>query len=118
MSIEGQLFSVLSPLAAGRVYPDVAPQNVLLLPRITYQQVGGDAVNFLDQDTLPSKRNARFQVNGWAATRLAAAQLSHDIEDALRAVPALQATVLGAPVAVFEPDTKLYGTHQDFSLWS
>lgn len=117
MSVEGDIFSALTGLVSGHVYPDVAPQAVTTLPRITYQQVGGDAVNFLEP-TIPSKKNQRFQVNGWAVNRLAAATLGRQIEDTLRVVPGLQVTVLGAPVAVYEVETGLYGTHQDFSTWS
>ena len=50
-------------------------QTVTDLPRITFQQVGGQAVNFLDS-AVPSKKNARFQVNCWAVSRDDAAKIS------------------------------------------
>lgn len=117
MSAEAEIYTALVSLAGGRVFADLAPPNMQALPRITYQQVGGASVNFLDQATIPNKRNARMQINVWASTRQAASELSQQVETAIRAAP-LQATVLGAPVAVFEPTTELYGTHQDFSVWS
>lgn len=115
MSFEPTLSDALEPLVGSRVWPDVAPANAGL-PRITYQQVGGIPVNFL-APVVPSKKNARVQVNGWARTRLEAAALGIAIEDALRVVAGLQVTVLGGVVATHEPDTGLYGTRQDFSVW-
>jgi hypothetical protein len=116
MSLESSLFSALTGLVAGRVYPDVAPE-LAALPLITYIQVGGEAPNFLDSATLPSKRNARVQIDCWATTRAAATTLAQQIEDALRASNTLRPIVLGAPVATFDADLKLRGSRQDFSVW-
>lgn len=116
MTAESIIFDTLRGLVADRVFPDVAPEGTVR-PYITFQQVGGAAVNFIDA-TLPSKRNGRFQLNVWADTRLQAALIARQVEDALRVAPALQTTVLGAPVADYEADTKLYGTRQDFSAWT
>lgn len=116
MSLETALFDALKGLVSNRVYPDVAPEGAAR-PYITYQQVGGAGVNFLDP-TVPSKKNARIQVNVWADTRMAAGDLSRQVEDALRTTVALQTTVLSAAVALHEPETKLRGTRQDFSVWS
>lgn len=115
MSVESIIFDALKSLVSNRVYPDIAPENATK-PYITYQQVGGEAVNFIDT-TVPSKKNARFQINVWSQTRLEAASLSRQIEDAIRVVSTLQTTVLGAPAALYEADTKLHGTRQDFSFW-
>lgn len=116
MSMESQLFAALSPLVDGRVYPDVAPDGAET-PYITYQQVGGRAVNFIDA-TLPGKRNARVQVNVWGETRLAVSQLAGAVEDALRLTPALQTSVLAQPVAEVDEETRLRGSRQDFSFWN
>lgn len=116
MSVESLLFDTLTGLVSGRVYPDIAPQGVTALPRITYQQVGGAAVNFLE-NVPAGKKNARFQVNCWGATRLQVAALSRQVEDTIKATNALYPTILAAPVASYEPDTRLYGTRQDFSFW-
>lgn len=116
MTVESLLYNALKSLVANRVYPDVAPFGAAK-PYITYQQVGGTSVNFIDQAT-PSKANARFQINVWADTRGAAALLANQVEQALRSATALQTTVLGQPVATYEADTLLFGTRQDFSLWS
>lgn len=116
MTIEADIFTTLRALVSDRVYRDITPQTVTTLPRITFQQVGGSAVNFVDP-TVPSKKNGRFQFNVWAADRDAAAALARQVEDALRVATGLQPTVLGAPVALFEQELNLYGTRQDFSFW-
>jgi hypothetical protein len=116
MSLDTQLFTALAGLVGGRVYPDVAPE-LAPLPFVTYQSVGGEAVNFLDTATLPSQRNARVQINVWAATRAAASALAAAVEDTLRSSPTLRATVLGAASNTVDADLKLRGTLQDFSIW-
>lgn len=116
MTTETLLVDALKTLVANRVYPDVGPVGVLK-PYITYQQVGGQPVNFLESTT-PSKSNGRFQINVWADTRAAAALLAKQVTAALRGTAALQTTVLGEPVATYEEDTKLRGTRQDFSFWT
>lgn len=114
MSLESDIKTVLNSLVGNRVYPDVAPANVVK-PFIVWQQVGGEAVNFMDP-TIPSKRNARIQISVWATTRLSASDISRQAEDAMRAA-ALNTTVLGAGVATYETETGLYGMRQDFSIW-
>lgn len=113
MTIEASIYNALKGLVGNRVFPDVAPATTAR-PYMTYQQVGGTAVNFLGA-TVPGKRNARIQINCWADTRLAAANLARQAEDAL--IVGLKAHVIGSQVAVYEDDTKLYGTMQDFSIW-
>lgn len=115
MTVEADIFAVLGPLVGNRVYPDLAPEQAAR-PYIVHQQVGGQAVRFLDP-TVPSLKNGRWQVSVWANTRMEAAALARQIEDALRVSSALQTTVLSAPIASYDPETKLRGTHQDFSFW-
>lgn len=116
MSLETSIADALSALVDGRVYPDVADeQTPTPTPYITYQQVGGRSVSFVDS-TAPNKKNARVQINVWAATRTAASDLGRTVEDTLRT--ALRATALGALVATYDPETRLRGTRQDFSIWT
>ena len=68
--------------------------------------------------TLPSKRNARIQVNVWDTTRDGADALALQADNALRAYLSLQTEVLGEPVALAVDDQELYGTMQDFSVWA
>ena len=116
MTTESLIMDALKSLVANRVYPDVGPLGVVQ-PYITYQQVGGESVNFIDSATIPSLANARIQINVWADTRLAASALIKQIELAMRSTTALKTTVLGQPVSLHEAETKLYGARQDFSVW-
>lgn len=118
MTLEATIYDALKSLASGRVYRDRAPQTVTALPRITFVRVGGVSINFLDSATLPSKRNARVQVNVWDATRDGANALALQVDNALRAYLSLQTEVLGEPVSLAVDDQELYGTMQDFSVWA
>ena len=115
MSIDTALFEALRGLVADRVYPDLAPENPVR-PYITYQQTGGDAINFVES-TIPSKKNVRMQINVWADKRLQATAMGDAVEDVLRTLIALQPTVLGGAIATYDDETKLRGTLQYFSLW-
>jgi len=114
VSLEKQIFEALKGLVDERVYPDIAPDAQL--PYITYQQVGGQAVNFVD-GSIPDRSNARIQVDVWAATRLQASQLSAAVESTMRSLTALQPTVLSARVDTYDEPTGARGAMQDFSLW-
>jgi hypothetical protein len=117
MTVEELLFTLLSPLVANtQVFPDLAPDGTPP-PYITYQQVGGQSVGFLE-NTIPSKKNGRFQINVWGDDRLTAAALGLLVETTLITATDFQATALGDRTAEYERDTKLYGTRQDFSIWS
>jgi hypothetical protein len=116
MSAEATLNTLLGGLVAGRVYPDVAPAGSAL-PRIVYQQVGG-VEEVYTEGALPDKENGRMQIACWATTRPAAVALAKQVAAALVASTAFQATPIGARVSGYEEDTKLYGTRQDFSIWS
>jgi len=114
MTVETQIYTALKSLVTGgHVYAINLPDTVTARTYITYQQVGGSAINFLNS-AKPSKKNARFQINVWAPTPQAAAVLSRLTEDAMRTIDAF---VEGAPVSTDEPDINLYGTRQDFSIW-
>lgn len=115
MSAEAALHALLSPLVAGKVWPDVAKDSIL--PRIVYQQVGGKVINYTE-GTLPDKENARMQIVCWAATRLAALNLMKQVEAAILAATGFQAEAIGARISGYEPDTDLYSSHQDFSIWT
>lgn len=116
MSAEAAIVPLLTGLVSGRIYPDVAPSGAAL-PRIVYQQIGGQSINFTE-GTLPDKENARMQVVCWAATRLAAINLAKQVEAAIVAATGFQATPIGARISGYEQDTNLYSSMQDFSIWT
>jgi hypothetical protein len=117
MTTETDIKDALSPLVGGRVFPDVAPPKAAR-PCITYQQVGGRPVAFMER-ALPSKKNGRFQINTICSSRTEAAALALQIHEALILATSMQATPLDEPTAL-APDTTtdIYGTRQDFSIWS
>jgi hypothetical protein len=115
MSIETDIFNALKGLVSNRVYPDVGPENAIR-PYVTYQQVGGGVLSFLEGGP-PGKRNGRFQISVWAATRPEASALARQAEDAMLSLTTLSPSAEGALIARYEPQTKLYGTIQDFSFF-
>lgn len=116
MTVEAMIYAALRGLVGDRVYPDYAPENTPR-PYITYQQIGGASINFLDA-TNPSKANSRMQISVWADTRALASATVASIEETMRALEALQTEVLGQPMALNDPITKLRGFAQDFSFWN
>lgn len=114
MLADQAVYNAVKHLAA--TYPDVAPESSPL-PRIVYQQVGGESINYTE-DTQPAEDRGRVQVACWAQTRAAASTLARQVEQAIRQASGMQARPLGARVSMHEPDTGLYGTNQDFEVWS
>ncbi|AQW29042.1 DUF3168 domain-containing protein [Ralstonia syzygii subsp. celebesensis] len=118
-SAEAIVFNAVKDLVANgdgtyRCYPDVGPEGVGR-PYITYQAAGGQSANYLN-NTVAAQENARMQLNVWADDRTTAIALMRSVIGAL-APPPINATNIGAPVSSWEPDTKLYGSRQDFSIW-
>ena len=115
MSVETDICSVLLALCP-RVFPDFAAVSTLR-PYVTYQQIGGQAVGFVGRD-LPSKKNGEIQINVWADTRMEASALALQIEAAMIAATAFQASAIGAAAGDFDADIPVYGCRQDFTVWS
>ncbi|MYM25780.1 DUF3168 domain-containing protein [Duganella sp. FT135W] len=115
MSLESMIFAAVRGIVDSRAFPDVAPEKAQP-PYLTYQAVGGDAVNYVEA-TIPEKQNSRVQISVWAETRLAASDIGKQVEDALRTYLPLQATVLTARRSMHDPETQLRGSMQDFSFW-
>lgn len=116
MSLESTLKDVLGQLVDGRATPDVVAENSKF-PCITYQQVGGKAGWYAEQQ-LPSHLHARVQVNVWAKTRAEANELARQAEAAICTSASLKASEsIGALVAEYQEQLALYGTRQDFGVW-
>lgn len=116
MTVEADLLAVLEPLVSQRVYATEAPAGVAR-PYITYQQVGGETLAFLER-AMPSKKHGRFQINCWADTKPVVAALALAIESAIVLATAFQAEAMGAPLDVDGSMVDLYGMQQDFGIWS
>lgn len=115
MTIEEDLCTALT-LLCPRTFPDFAPVGTPR-PYVTYQQIGGEALAFLDQ-TIPSTKNADIQINVWADTRAQASALILQIENMMITATAFQASAYGAPANNGDAELKLYSSRQDFSVWS
>ena len=116
MTVEADLFNALKTLVANRVFPDVAP-IATAQPYITYSQVGGEAISYVD-DTLPDRKHGRFQINVWAATRTSASAIMLQVESAMVTASAFQARPLSAPSSGYDNDMLTYTSLQDFNITS
>lgn len=116
MSVESDIVTELRALVGGRMYPDFAPPETVL-PYIVYQEISGEAPIFLER-AVPSKKNGRFQISVWSATRTEASSISLQVESAMTLATAFQAKPLGGRTATFDEETELRGARQDFTVWS
>lgn len=116
MTVETDIEAAVASLVGARCFPDFAPPGAAA-PYAVYQQVGGESVTFLER-AQPSKKNGRFQITVWALTRIQAAAINLQIEAAMVAATAFNATPFGAPIADYDETTRLRGARQDFEVWS
>lgn len=114
MSIEDSIFQALQGLVSGRVFRVVA-RTPPARPYITFQQVGGLPINFVES-AHAGKYRGRFQFNVWADDLDAAAALARQIEQTLVTSTTLRGVVETGLVTTYEADTELFGTRQDFSF--
>lgn len=113
--MEADLYALLKAICP-RAYPDIAPTSTAK-PYVTYQQIGGKVINPLD-GSAPGKRNAVMQINVWAETRSQALLVMGQIEDAMRAATAFSARPQAAAFNDYDHDMQVYGSQQEFSIWS
>lgn len=113
MSLEEGLCATLTGVCP-RVFPDAAPLDTPR-PYITYVQIGGDAVAYVE-DTVVDIRNAVYQVNCWADMRKDAIALAMDVEVAIveQLSGRAESALMAEPVDN-EDDPR--GVRQDFSVW-
>lgn len=115
MTVETDLCAVLETVVT-QAFPDVAPVDTPM-PYATYQQIGGETVNYTD-GALPSLKNGLFQVSVWGESRIQVAAAALQIEAALIDAAPFQAQPVAAPAADYDEDMERYGSRQDFSIWS
>ena len=116
MTVEADIYTALKSLVGNRVYPDIAPINAAR-PYITYSQIGGAVVTFLEK-AVASKKNGRFQFDVWADTRASCASVALQVEAALMTSALFEAEPIGAQESAYDYDMALYRSMQDFSVWS
>jgi len=110
--IQEQVFTALSPLVSGRVYPAVAPNNVTV-PYIVYLRVASTPENTL-ADGQPIQQT-RLQVDVYDKTYLGAQTLAEQVKTALTAPPVNAVQILEQDQ--YEPDVRLHRVIHDYSIW-
>jgi hypothetical protein len=113
VSIETDLVALLKAINTS-AYPDFAPPGTAT-PYLTWQHLGGESMRY--GDNTADSRYPLIQVNAWAKTRMEALALIRQVEDALCASAAFQATPQGDSLSTYEPDTSLYGSIQRFDVF-
>ena len=116
MTVEASIFGLLAPLVANRCYPDFAPLSTVR-PYITYVQIGGEALSYTD-NTLPDGKHGRFQINAWGDTRSSVSALMLQVEAIMIQATAFQARPVSAPSNDYDHDMLVYGSMQDFNVFS
>ena len=115
MTMEADLSTVLKTVCP-RTFPDVADIGTAP-PFIAWQLLGGESQRALD-NTAFDKRNSYVQVSVYSLTRAESLAKIRATEEAMCASTAFTCTPMGEPLATYEPDTKLYGAIQRFSIWA
>ena len=116
MSVESDLYGILKGLVSNRCFPDFAPLGTVR-PFITFEQVGGEALSFLD-GTLPDKKHGRFEISVYADSRAACAAVALQVESVMAAASVFQSTAIHAPISDYADEVKIYSSTQNFSVHS
>ena len=115
MTMEADLNTLLKTICP-RTFPDVADIGTAP-PFIAWQLLGGESARALDNTAL-DKRNSYLQVAVYSLTRADSLAKIRAAEEAMCTSTAFTCTPMGEPLATYEPDTKLYGAIQRFSIWA
>ena len=110
--IQEQLFTALSGVAGGRVFPNLAPNDVQT-PYLVYLRVASVPENTL-ADGIPIE-STRVQIDCFDTTYAAVITLAESVKAALRASSLTQ--VLLMEQDQFEFDALLHRVILDFSIW-
>ena len=110
--IQEQLFAALAGVAGGRVFPNVAPNNVQK-PYVVYMRVASSPENTL-ADGIPID-NTRMQIDCFDLTYAGVTTLAETVKTALRTSAITNVLLLEQDQ--FESDALLHRVILDFSLW-
>ena len=113
MTIETTIYTALSSLASGKVYPLVAPEKVSA-PYIVYSRISSTPENTLDGGATIDL--VRIQVDTYANTYSAVKSLAESVRSAMESSASIKAT-LQSDQDLFEPDLKFYRISQDYYVW-
>lgn len=111
--IQQDLFAALAGVAGGRVFPNVAPNNVQK-PYVVYARVSSAPENTL-ADGAPIE-NTRLQVDCFDTTYAASVALAETVKAAMKSSAITH--VLLFEQDQFEPEALLHRVILDFSVWN
>jgi hypothetical protein len=115
MTIESEVFRIVSAVVGGRCFPDTAPLNTTR-PYATYQQVGGMLLQPLAK-VVADKGSAHMQINIWHSSRLNARLLEYAVESAMVTDENIIARKIVESVYEYDDDLKLFGFRMEFMCW-
>ena len=110
--IQQDLFAALSTLAGGRVFPNIAPNNVQK-PYVVYARISSAPANTL-ADGAPVE-NTRLQVDCFDTSYAAAVTLAMAVKAAMTSSAITHLLLLEQDQ--FEPEALLHRVILDFSIW-
>jgi hypothetical protein len=113
------LFTALSPLVAGRVWPVMFPQDPAAPPEwpaIRYTPVGGQITPDVCGSGDGTLDDVRVQIDAVATTYEGARLLNQQIRAAMMAFSP-PAVAEGPPLFDFDPDLRVHRAIQDFTLY-
>ncbi len=115
MSLQTDLFTLLTGLFGGRVYPAIAPDDVTL-PYATYTRVAAVEQSTLDTNGGTGNPNqTRLQIDVYNDTYAGAQANAAAIKTALKGWAT--ENVIESEQDLYEPDTKLHRVLLDVSTW-
>ncbi len=110
--IQEQVVAALSGVAGGRVYPNVAPNNVQK-PYLVYMRVASSQENTL-ADGIPVE-NTRMQIDCFDTTYAAVVALAEAVKAAMKVSGITNLLLMEQDQ--FDSDALLHRVILDFSLW-
>ena len=113
MSLETDLIAVLQQHSFA-VHAGTAPYDTPK-PYVTWQHIGGDPLRYTD-NAPAAQRNALIQINTWASRPQEAHALILQIQEALCASPAFQATPHGEAIGAYDDADVASGYLQTYSI--
>ena len=110
--IQEQLFTALSGVVGGRVFPNIAPNNIAK-PYLVYSRVASTPENTL-ADGVPVE-NTRVQIDCLDTTYADVIALAQAVKAAMKASGLTNLLLLEQDQ--YEPDALLHRVILDFSIW-
>lgn len=112
MAAQDDIFTTLAPLVNNRCYPLIAPANVTK-PYIVYQMI--TSLPMVTMDGATGLENKRLQIDGYATTYDGVKTLEESVKTAMAAASFISVPLMTGDL--YEPETQLFRSLMDYSLW-